>query len=123
MRVDVWEVQRRILACPLVTGVHTGPFGRIITRTSAGPVVGVAAAPAMIVVGAQCRAPGDADDYLGLQVRSAVASLVPAVPVSVCVRPQRDPTFPHDPAGPASSAPGGPAEPVAPEGVDRWLYP
>lgn len=86
MQIDVAELLGRVLACPLVAGVHAGPLGQIVTATDTGPIVGVLLHPAMIVIGVVSATRAD-PGRLAAQVRAAVTRCAPGVPVSVSILP------------------------------------
>jgi hypothetical protein len=79
------ELQRRVLACPLVLGVDAGPLDAIRTRAGDGFVVGVLIEPAMIMV---CVVAELSDcSMVATLLRATVLDHLPGRSVSVSVRP------------------------------------
>lgn len=98
-----------VQACPAVAGLHGGRFGQATTYLPGRRVAGVGVGPGEIVVGVIGRYPASVAEIAG-QVRAAVATLAPGVPVTVHVE---DIVLPGE-NPPAPVAPGPPVAPPAP---------
>lgn len=79
------ELQRRVLACPLVLGVDAGPLDAILTPTDDGSVTGILIEPAMIMVCVVARL-SDCSMVATL-IRATVLDYLADRPVSISVRP------------------------------------
>ncbi|MGH4024062.1 MAG: hypothetical protein ACRDRV_05700 [Pseudonocardiaceae bacterium] len=73
-----------VRACPAVAGLHGGQFGQATTYLPGRRVVGVGVSAGEIVVGVIGRYPASVAEIAG-QVRAAVATMAPDVPVTVRV--------------------------------------
>jgi len=103
-------VAAAVVACPLVAGLHGGRYGQITTYLPGRRVPGVSITEDEARIGVVARYPA-ALDALGAQVRTAVTSLIPAVPVSVSVEDVTPPPA-HPDAGDLDPGPPGAGRPV-----------
>lgn len=79
------ELQRRVLACPLVLGVDAGPLGAIRTAADDGHVTGILIEPTIVMV---CVVAELSDaSMVATLVRATVLDHLVDRPVSVSVRP------------------------------------
>lgn len=120
-------VATAVLTCPDVVELHQGGgYRRIATYLPGRRIDGVQVSPAGIEVGVVGRYPATVTD-IAAQVRAAVATVAPGVPVAVSVEDLAVPGDPrltppsgtHSPSGDAGDAvPAGPplsADPLVPE--------
>lgn len=77
-------VAAAVLGCRDVTRLHGGRFGTVTTYLPGGRLPGVVVAPEGVTVGVVGRYPAPVAE-IAAQVRAAVATVVPGVPVTVAV--------------------------------------
>lgn len=112
-----------VQACPAVAGLHGGRFGQATTYLPGRRLTGVAVCRSEIVIGVVGRYPASVVE-IDMQVRAAVATVVPGVPVTVHIE---DLAFPGD--DPADGVPDPPKAPFAqatgtrPEAAGATLLP